>query len=47
MYLIHLGAILLIGQRLSGPAAAAVSFAATLAYAITSWHLIEKKLLRA
>lgn len=45
MYLIHLGAILLIGERLSGSAAAAVAFAITLAYAIASWHLVEKRLL--
>jgi peptidoglycan/LPS O-acetylase OafA/YrhL len=47
MYLIHLGAILLLGERLSPLAAAGAAFAVTLGYAVASWHLVERRLLRA
>jgi peptidoglycan/LPS O-acetylase OafA/YrhL len=45
MYLVHVGIIMLVQNKLHGYAAAAVALGLTIAYAAVSWHLLERRLL--
>ena len=46
MYLVHLGALELVGRHVAGGAKVIVAFSLTVLYATLSWHLIERPLLR-